>query len=379
MIHKLEVANFRSLGSDVQLDLGRLTVLVGRNGAGKSNVVDVFQFLADCMVLGLESALTKRHGIDAVRRWSSGHPYNVRIRVELGGSDATGAYEIELTGDRAMDYRVKVEALSILLDGTIHGYRIENGQWADGPKDLRPRIDPLGLALPVLAADERFRHVADELRGMAAYSIYPDALRHPQKYDPSKPMDCHGTNWVSILKDQRETTWKPDLVSVLGKLTGDIVDVDVNALGGFLTVQFVHGGEPTGRRSRIFDASQESDGTLRVAGMLTALLQEPRPRLVALEEPELTVHPGVLPLIQEYVDEAAQHLQIVLTTHSPDLLELFDVESVRVVERHEGATTVQPLARSQKEVVQQGLFSLGEVLRSEGLQQMGLFDEPGEG
>lgn len=370
MIRKLRVSNYRSLGRDVEIAFGPLTVLVGRNGSGKSNVVDCFQFLADCMHLGLESAITKRHGIAAVRRWSSGHPYNVSFAVELSGAQVTGRYEFELTGDSSSDYRVKREELEAQVAGQTVAFRVEGGEWRTGPEGLRPKVGKMNLALPLLAGDERFGPVADELRGMAVYSIFPDTLRQPQKYDPTKPMERHGANWVSILKDQDEATWKPDLVTVLNKLTGDVVDVRVQPIAGYLAVHFEH--EVSSDKRKRFDAAQESDGTLRVAGMLSALLQQPRPSLVALEEPELTVHPGALQLLQDYIREASDDVQVVLTTHSPDLLELLDVESVRVVERRDGQTTVTPLEESQRRVVQEGLFSLGEVLRTEGLRQMEL-------
>ncbi|HEX9736127.1 MAG TPA: AAA family ATPase [Thermoanaerobaculia bacterium] len=68
MIRRLTISNYRSLGQDVDLRLGPLTALVGQNGSGKTNVVDALRFLGDCMRLGLEGAITKRHGIGAVRR-----------------------------------------------------------------------------------------------------------------------------------------------------------------------------------------------------------------------------------------------------------------------------------------------------------------------
>ncbi len=376
MIRELRVSNFRSLGDDVRLSLGPLTVLVGVNGSGKSNVVDVLAFLSDCMAIGLEGAITQRHGIAAVRRWSSGHPRNVAVRVDVHTEAVQGVYEFELAGDEREEYRVKREHL-LMSDSTgPHEYLIERGPQDDGRtawrksiEGLRPNVDALNLALPLLAGDERFRPFVDELRGLAVYSIFPDQLRQPQKYDPKKPMNRHGANWVSILKDQPEQSWKPDLLTVLNRLTGDIVDVRVRAVAGYLTVQFEHQVKPGSKRRKHFESSQESDGTLRVAGMLTALLQEPRPSVIVLEEPELTVHPGVLPLLSEYVEEASENVQVVLTTHSPELLELLEADQLRVVERRDGATTVAPLDEGQREVVKQGLFGLGEVLRREGLQQ----------
>lgn len=82
MIRKIVVSNYRSLG-DVELKLGALTALVGINGAGKSNVVDALRFISECLRFRLETAVAKRQGIAALRRWSRSRPFDVSLRVEV--------------------------------------------------------------------------------------------------------------------------------------------------------------------------------------------------------------------------------------------------------------------------------------------------------
>ncbi|HRG95164.1 MAG TPA: ATP-binding protein [Polyangiaceae bacterium] len=368
MITRLNVSRFRSLGKDVTVHFGPLTVLVGQNGAGKSNTIDALVFLADCMHLGLEGAVTKRGGIAAIRHaGSQGHPFDVSLHVDIVLDGITAHYGIVLTGDRVEECRVKREYGLVQRLDTAASFAVERGQFS-GPTDLAPHVEPTSLALPALAGDTRFAPLAHALRSIASYSIFPDALRVPQKYDPRRPMERHGTNWVSILKDQPQASWKPDLVAVLNKLTGDLVDVKFEHVAGFLVVRFKHESDPLDKKRRWFDAAQESDGTLRVAGMMTALLQQPRPLLVAIEEPELTVHPGALRLLYDYIKEGSLGGQVVFTTHSPDLLSLLCADEVRVVERSGDETRVAALDDAQRDVVARGLFSLGEVMRVEGLR-----------
>lgn len=372
MIRSLTISNFRSLGADVRLRLDQFTVLVGKNGSGKSNVIDALRFVSEAMHMGLAGALTNRNGISAVRRWSSGHPFNLTIELELGlGRGVSARYGFVLAGARAEEYRVKEEHAEVMSGDHVVTFEREDGEWRGGPENLRPPVDAQSLALPLIGGDARFHGLVQELQGIALYSIFPDKLREPQKYSSVKPMSQHGDNWVSVLKDQAEHTWKPDLVEALNKLTGDIEDLRITAAAGFLIAEFKHRSNDT-RAKKWFGASQESDGTLRVAGMVTALLQDPAVPVIGIEEPELTVHPGAVPLLYDFLRQASQRSQVIVTTHSPELLELVDPTEVRVVERGESGTVVAPMAESQREEVRQGLLTLGEALRGVGLLQQEL-------
>jgi predicted ATPase len=390
VITRLTISNYRSIGEQVELSLGPLTALVGPNGSGKSNLVDALRFLAEAMRFGLEPAITKRYGITALRRWSGGRPFNIMLAVDVrervsvsprGLTESYGSYSIEL-GTAKDAYRVKREyAQCGSLDpndewafggvGRPTEFEIREGKWILGPSDLRPKAEPTALALPLIAADYRFQPLADLIRNMAIYSIFPDTLRRPQTYDPTRPMDEHGTNWCSILKDAHRDDRLSELRAALGQITGDIDDLKVTSLGGFLIAEFRHGAvhQKGKTRERWFASAQESDGTLCMAGILTALLQEPPLALIGIEEPELTVHPGALPVLYDFLVQASRRSQVLITTHSPDLLGLLKADEVHVVERREGVTTVGPMDESQREAVRERLFTPGELMRWEGLRQ----------
>jgi predicted ATPase len=368
MIKRLSVSNFLSLGENVSMELGRFTALVGPNGSGKSNVVDALRFVSDAMNMGLSGAITHRNGIGAVRRWSGGHPFNTSMRLELIlDSDRKATYAFELRGDSAEEYKVKAEEAMVTEGSESYRFRVENGKWLEGPPGLTPPVEERSLALSIIGGDARFQPLVHALQQIAIYAIFPDTLRVPQKYSPVKPMDRHGSNWASILKDQPNETWKPELVSALQKLTGDTEDIKVSQAASYLVVQFRH--TSPNRKPKWFDAVQESDGTLRVAGIVTALLQEPAVPVIGIEEPELTVHPGAIPLLYDFLKQASDRSQVLVTTHSPELLDLMDVDDVRVVNRTQEGTTVAPMSAEQRQAVRTGLLTLGEVLRSEGLQQ----------
>ncbi len=378
MIQRLEVSNYRSMGSGVRVEPGRLSVFIGPNGAGKSNLLDVLSFVRDAVTQGLPAAITHRGGIDNVRRRSSGHPFDVQVRLEILLPGGRASYGFTLGGDRVEEYRVKSEAAAIEADGQYWTFDRAAGRW---PPGVLPRFDEQSLALTALGGTEQFKPLADVLASMSVYSIFPDQLRVPQRFDPTFPMQRHGENWVSVLRELiRDPQAKEELIKGLHKLTGDIEDVQVRSAAGHLIAEFRQHKVKGKKSKRWFEAAQQSDGTLRVAGILTALLQEPRLPVIGVEEPELTVHPGALPLVYDYLRQASEISQVLVTTHSPHLLDLLDPERdvIYLVQAMDGKTEVRRLSEEHLEPVRSSLFRLGDLFVT-GALQLDLFEEAASG
>ena len=126
-----------------------------------------------------------------------------------------------------------------------------------------------------------------------------------------------------------------------------------------------------------FEGFNMSDGTLRAIGLLAAVFQRPRPSLIAVEEPEATIHPGALEAVLDLLLYASKHMQVVLTTHSPDLLDAKWITDrhLRLVEWREGATHVAAVSDANREALQSHLMGAGDLLRANALESGPLFDE----
>ena len=184
-------------------------------------------------------------------------------------------------------------------------------------------------------------------------------------------MTKFGDNWSSVLRRVVKSDRGPDLKVAMVKVTADVDDLRVRRTGGgYLVVELAHRAFADARH-RWMDSALESDGTLRVAGLVTALLQDPPLTLTGIEEPELTIHAGMIPLLYDYLAQASLSTQVLVTTHSPELLDLVPIDDVRVVQRSGGATTVSPVDESQRRLVNERLASVGELLRSDGLRAEG--------
>jgi len=380
MIKKIKISNFRSLGPDIAIQPGALSVLVGPNGSGKSNVLDALSFVRDAVIQGLPAAITHRGGIDSVRRRSHGRPFDVHIELEIVLPAGSARYGFVITGDRLEEYRVKSETATLIVKDEEGNCRFtRNADEWHGPEGISPRMDEQSLALTALGGTEQFKPLVDYLSGITVYSVFPDTLRVPQRFDSAFPMKAHGENWVSVLKDLvKKEQAREDLIAGLKKLTGDIEDVRVTSAAGHLIAEFKQQVRAQ-KGKRWFDAAQQSDGTLRIAGLFTALLQYPPPHFIGIEEPELTVHPGALPMIYDYLKQAGEVSQIMVTTHSPIILDVVDVarDVILVVNRINGKTDVKMVGKAQLQIVRDNLLRLGELFVS-GELQLSLFDQPGE-
>src|SRR5258706_12023764 len=96
MITRVQVKNFLSL-ADIDVSLGKLTILVGRNGAGKSALVDVFRFVRDALTMGLESSIDERHGVGSLRRWAKRRPFDIEITFTVEAGNTFGEYLLAIS------------------------------------------------------------------------------------------------------------------------------------------------------------------------------------------------------------------------------------------------------------------------------------------
>jgi predicted ATPase len=115
-----------------------------------------------------------------------------------------------------------------------------------------------------------------------------------------------------------------------------------------------------------------SDGTLRALASLVAAFQlslPMEPGIVAIEEPELALHPAAMRALVDGLDEATSRNQILLTTHSAELLDGRDISvgQVLVVRYRDGQTLITPLDRASRQIVQKELYTLGDLQRMDRL------------
>ncbi len=381
IVRRLVIKRFRSFPADV-VEFANPMILVGHNGAGKSNFADVFAFLAESMQTPLQAVFDRRGGISAVRNrtsGSSGYPPNLGLAVELGALNDTisrGRFAFEVKALRPYGFEVVREQCLVLAKNNERFWFDREASFTANVSGLKPALDPSSLCLPVVGGDHRFAPILRALSAMRRYSIEPSRLREMQDPDSGIALRQHGGNAASVL--QELSRGGADVVKRLCEILGSIVpnttEVRSKKHGNKLSLEFV---QEWGSKKRLrFEAFNMSDGTLRAVGLLTAVFQRPAPTLLVIEEPEATIHPGALGAVLDLLRLASRTMQVVVTTHSPELLDAKWIkdEHLRVVAWHEGASHVVPPSDASRKAMREHLMGAGELLRSDALLPQEIFE-----
>lgn len=396
-VNRVAIKNYRSIGScDVSLE--RMSILVGRNGAGKSNFLDALRFVVDGLETSLDHAMKTRSGIESVRRKSTGHPRNFAIQLHFSLPDwRTGRYGFEIAARPDGGFSVKQEEFCLL---TPEGQReafftVRDGEATACSAPVAPRPARDRLYLVSISGLEEFRPAYDALTGMGFYNLNPDAMKALQSPDAGEMLHRDGSNIASVVARlaAEVPSEKGRTEKYLGKIVPGISSVERIALGPSETIEFrqsVVGARHPWR----FYAANMSDGTLRSLAILVAVSQlshvRSQVRLVGIEEPETALHPAAARALTSALKEAAEHTQILLTTHSADLLDddELDPSGLLAVESKDGETFMARLDTASQTAIRDHLYSPGELLRMDQLEpdasdrqrqrQATLFDIPGE-
>ncbi len=358
LLTSLRLSNFLSFSEHSQpLQLRPLIVVIGPNGSGKSNLIEAIDLLRSAP----EKLLTPIRDGGGVRDWlwkgANQTPIaTVDAIFEYPKGTASLRYVLSFT-EVAQRFEIVDERIENEHPDTGHPkpylyYRFENGHGVLNVKGTKRKLqhEDIDLTLSILAQRRdpdqypELTYLGDTFSKIRLYREWSFGRRTvprlPQKTDlPNEWLEPDGSNLGLVLNRlRREPSVKRRLLEALRALYNGIDDFDTLIEGGTVQV-FLHEGRITVPATRL------SDGTLRYLCLLAVLCHPNPPPLVCIEEPELGLHPDVLPTLAALLKEASERTQLIVTTHSDELVDAMSdmPEAVVVAERTETGTTLTRL------------------------------------
>lgn len=358
LIHAIKLNNFLSFGeSSEPVQLNALNVIIGPNGSGKSNLLESIELLRSAP----EQLLKPIREGGGVRDWL----WKGALETPTASLDVVIANP---KGQQNLRYKLaftEVGQRFEIIDESIENekpdgshlhpyffYHFNKGRPAlnvkgDSRSIQQEYVDLEKSILSQRRDPEQYPEITYLGQVLGNIRLYREwsfgrytIPRLPQKTDlPNDILEPDGSNLGLVLNRlRRDPQVKQRLLKALQALYKGIEEYDVQIEGGTVQVFFQEG-------LFAIPATRLSDGTLRYLCLLAILCHPNPPPLICIEEPELGLHPDVLPTLAELLKEASEHTQIIITTHSDILVDAMTdcPEVVLVAEKTETGSTLTRL------------------------------------
>ena len=340
---RTKIAGYRSL-VDVDFEVRPLTVLIGPNGSGKTSLLDTFTLLRSGAQGELSQALTQRGGTNATLP-----------RIEPKPSKTQFEFDFQDSPDGArLVYAVQLGATAVaheVLDETIKRRSPEGDEFARHISNSRDDQEGelagwkiKGMKREELALAEGgsgdLRAIRTTLLRITSYAPLPiearASVRLPQTLTPARIPSASGDSLFSALYNLREHQRES---------YERILDAVRLTFPGFQRLEFpIVGAGQVNLAWHQEDlagplySNELSDGTLRFLWLTTILLTPEPPPIVLIDEPESSLHPQMLRVLAELMQDAALRTTVIVATHATELIRWLKPEQVLVLDKEDGRT-----------------------------------------
>jgi predicted ATPase len=392
-ITNIKVSNFKSF-KDLDLNLGRFNVVIGANASGKSNFVEIFGLLKTLERENLVDAVSLHGGGDSLLNKRIGSSEPLRVGVIFDRQMKSGVLSYVRVRETVYDFSLQfgsrqsgpvvkddhlVQEMLIEVGDESAEMRVETLMSDDkrkvviGPQSLIDRIKAKGAPLSdpwLFTPYDQMRRSADLIEmwranellmrlnffglvgpssnelftGVGIYDIEPHAVRKPHEKAGRASLDGNGGNLVLVLKNILADPEKSrKFHNLLRYMLPFVVEIGVeDYLGMSLLLKL---------REEYYEesllANLLSDGTADVVALVTALFFEDKD-VIIIEEPERNIHPHLISGLVELMKDAARTKQVIITTHSPEVVRHAGVENLLLISRDkEGFSTVSRPAEKE--------------------------------
>lgn len=334
-LDNLTIRGFKSIRKLENFELRNLNVLIGANGAGKSNLISFFRLLHATINGNLNDYVRDSGGISDLL--FNGRKGTRRLEFETRFGPRGYRFNIQPRPSEGYD----------LTDEARYDEHGKTGWW-----DLGDSPDGQSLLVQEATGNSRdaqySKHVYESIAAWKIYHFHDTsgtaAMRHAEIIQDNKTLRFDASNiapFLLKLKNEAEETYKEILQScklVIPYLDDFLLDVENFGPKEKVALSWHTQGSDYPMQPYHF-----SDGSIRFICLATALLQPNSPSSLIIDEPELGLHPAAISILAELIQNASKRTQIIVATQSPALIDNFSVKDVVVVNRKDGASTFERL------------------------------------
>ena len=353
-IRSVTIEGFRSLRNIQSLELPQLTVLIGANGAGKSNLIRFFEMLSWMLKSKNLQEFIVRHG-GGDDQFFMGARKTPRIHAELSLETATGQndYRFDLVHVFAGD--------SVMLMNEAYRYSARDistqAKWTE--------VGTAGKESGLLEMKSKTAQtIVALLRQCATYQFHDTSINSAihNRWDVSESfrLRSDGGNLSAVLLDLRRNDGKRYelIVKQIRRVLPAFKDFVLEQEAGKVLLRW------KGNNSdKVFGSHLTSDGSLRLFCLLTLLNLSPKqlPDVMFFDEPELGLHPHAITLVAEMFKRLSKKRQIFIATQSPYLVDCFELENLIIASANDGETVLRNMAREQYQEWLDDEYQLSDV------------------
>ena len=344
-LKEIKISGYKSLGTDTQpisLKMDTLNIIIGANGAGKSNFISFFQMLANMMTGALQIYVGKNGTSESLLQFGSKRTKMISASLVFENKIFTDTYEFSLV--KAVNDTL-IFAEEIISDGK-NTFELSSGQKES-------------FLLTDQATHASERAVKAILSGCKTFQFHDTSseahIRNAANIDNNRSLMSDGGNVAAYLY-----MLKKNHVQYYNRIVDHVRYVMPSFYDFFLEPQMLNPQwiklqwVEKGNSEYVFGPEHFSDGTLRFIALATLFLQPPKllPQVIFVDEPELGLHPQAVDVLASMVKKATESTQVIMATQSPRLLDSFDYKDIIVAEkdRETGCTMLDRLDEDEVKV-----------------------------